>query len=1251
MDAQPSCNVTQRSPLDFVACSSCHRPFSSSVNSPSFYLTTCAHTICEPCLFPPPATAPLPPDAPCPCCHVQGAVILLSQANLNGNVDHYFRPVADMLGDLGMATEWQMQNLAQQLEFFKTKCADQKKMLAKAGGKLKKAGGLKAQLDQLSAENASLRSQLAAASSAQLDSRRPRQAQHDPNEQVQHNIFARNDAQLPRGEKRKARRSPDRNAGLPLQPATYGFSTPHDEVQHPASRHSRAESQVQYQPLDFQLPPSRLSFNPAQSNQTKERQRQASRKGVGVQGSGSSRDGGGQGGERRSTRPDESRGIKERLQQFAYNPSRNSHRPADGPAHPQSAPALAQSRSSTRTGARQPLTAQPAATPSFQQPPPTSQPRKRAQYHPPRVPADFSSSALGGSNPFFYQAPPSPQQARPQLSASYAQSKPQGYSGGFDEHVEEEREYQEMPPPPVPGSSRIAQQSGSRQFISARQVQQEQQSHGGQHGGYHQPPASPFVARGSFTPASYRATLAGLTPPASTPLPSFVANQSASSHRQPFRPAGGGTEGQGGGGGGYQAGRFPQLPNFAAWSTVDDYPLQVHSISQETNRTIGYVEAAEGKRFKVHYADCRDQRPEQSYAVRVEVDGKRADGRITNREGDFFNSQPWKDERITTIKGAEAGPGSIRPLSFSRLALTEDENLALSSSKEIAALGTIKLSYRRIESMGEVKAAMSVGEERRFGPEKTNQTGISAALPVHERARKAEISHRTTLGKEVKVKAAKKVKCVYMDKLKTPFATIEILYRSKDILEAEGHIPKPRQHKSYSSLYQDIRDEEKRIEEEHQQWLEERREREQQAFQDEVKQYRDRLTAPSTSAISSRTLDFPPAKEGFARMLNWECWAYARLQFDYKHGGLSPERYTELVRYMARLNQCYAEETSPVYCDPLELRVLEIQPATTVSPPTAGPTRRRTSSSSSSSESSVSSSRTSSAQPTLSTVTASTPASPAQNKCTTPASSTSNRDRPGASFASSSVAAPVPRPWVTAAYVNVPGVRPSVPTSPSFTNSPAFVFQPAQVGVAGMTVAHCGHYQQLQECFGRDALTFAEIEQLRQYVVVLAKYHTTQDALGVGRSNLAARSSSVTPRPRTSSFSSSSTTAFASSSRPSALTRLPASPSTTAASACPAPATATTSTSASSTSLSSSSSSASSRRSPPSPTLADLEAELELLKRQERILQLEREIRALKEGRGDRDSSSGGSEAESRTKRGGEPTEEREGKRVKREVE
>ncbi|EGU12343.1 hypothetical protein RTG_01365 [Rhodotorula toruloides ATCC 204091] len=240
--------ATALSPLDWIACTSCRTDCSSSsLNPGDFYLSTCGHTLCHACIAASTSHDARSDARTCPACGTTGPVVRLDQAS---DLQHCFRPLSDLVGELSMAAEWQVGNLVEQLRFFKTKCAEQKKMLARVGAELKKVKGIKAQAEQLAAENARLKTQLAQAQEQRFSSAQDFSAQDYAFAQGRASA-----APTPRGQKRKAdfslddRRfayNPSASASVSRASHRPPSTTPHPHTHHAAT--NEEPSPFQYNP-------------------------------------------------------------------------------------------------------------------------------------------------------------------------------------------------------------------------------------------------------------------------------------------------------------------------------------------------------------------------------------------------------------------------------------------------------------------------------------------------------------------------------------------------------------------------------------------------------------------------------------------------------------------------------------------------------------------------------------------------------------------------------------------------------------------------------------------------------------------------------------------------------------------------------------------------------------------------------------------------------------------------------------------
>ncbi|GAA5951622.1 hypothetical protein JCM8115_005198 [Rhodotorula mucilaginosa] len=488
-----SVQATARSPLEFVACSSCHAPHDATRTLPLF-LTDCAHTLCQSCTANATAhgegTQPPSGVITCPACGQAGPVVRLDLAS---SLEHCFRPLQDLIAELGMAAEWQLVNLVDQLAYFRQKCTDQKQMLAKAATELKKMRDLKDRVAELSRQNEALQQQLAAAATPHPLGRSFAQsaAAHDQN--VPPAYGHRPPPPPPtqsRGQKRPRGNSPERNAFF-------------DDIAS-ASRSPSVSSAT------LALAPGRLSLTPAQQKQTAARlSAQSSMQNRGpapptASSSSTSKSADGrasrQGGPAPRNAAEES--SKDRLARFAYNPSRASNRSAA------------------------------TATPAL--PPP------QEHFAPPA-----RASTAQAESPFYYNVPlttgapehETQQQHRYDYlpSDSFASVDVDDDNHGFggrptNGHQQDDRQL--MPPPPLPSSRRQPQQH----FVASNASYNTPST---QLGGGTAQPRQYFVGA-QQSPATRGPGM--ISRPASTSLPprpssTSTATSTSTSHRQPFRPA------------------------------------------------------------------------------------------------------------------------------------------------------------------------------------------------------------------------------------------------------------------------------------------------------------------------------------------------------------------------------------------------------------------------------------------------------------------------------------------------------------------------------------------------------------------------------------------------------------------------------------------------------------------------------------------------------------------------------------------
>ncbi|GAA5862910.1 hypothetical protein JCM3774_006684 [Rhodotorula dairenensis] len=481
--------ATARSPLDWVACSRCHAPYNPPL---PFFLTDCAHTLCQACTaqatqLTSASEAGAQGGAPvvCPACRHAGPVVRL---DLAASLQHCFRPLQDLLGELGMAAEWQIVNLVDQLAYFREKCADQKQMLARAASELKKMRDLKEsvassydRVTELTQQNQALQQQLASAPPPQpalprqaplaQPARSPAQfAANDQNVPPAYGQPSRQGQGQPRGQKRP-RDSPGRSASGPPSRSPSVASAP------------IAPARLSLTPAQQKQAAARISAHSSVLQQIRPHAPQGSAVMVDANGR-TSRAGGPV-----MARPTEET-SKDRLARFAYNPSRAADRSAAAtPASPHQRFAPTDH---FREEQRETLSYYHPARPTAGSGSLEDDGQQRRQY-------DFGSHADGG---FTHRA--NDRGGGPELPA----------------HDDRDGDQRLMPPPPVPttrrqqGANHRSETSASRLGTSDRTQQ-------------HMPHADQRTHPFSTSTAHVTAQ--------ANPLPSVRA--ASTSHRHPFRPA------------------------------------------------------------------------------------------------------------------------------------------------------------------------------------------------------------------------------------------------------------------------------------------------------------------------------------------------------------------------------------------------------------------------------------------------------------------------------------------------------------------------------------------------------------------------------------------------------------------------------------------------------------------------------------------------------------------------------------------
>lgn len=109
--------AASRPAFDFLQCATCRRDFHSSPPTP-FFVTACAHALCESCLFPPPIVPPRTQEElsaiTINCTHCYSVTQLVHLDATDGG-EHMpeplrtcLRPLRELLDEMGMAVDYQV---------------------------------------------------------------------------------------------------------------------------------------------------------------------------------------------------------------------------------------------------------------------------------------------------------------------------------------------------------------------------------------------------------------------------------------------------------------------------------------------------------------------------------------------------------------------------------------------------------------------------------------------------------------------------------------------------------------------------------------------------------------------------------------------------------------------------------------------------------------------------------------------------------------------------------------------------------------------------------------------------------------------------------------------------------------------------------------------------------------------------------------------------------------------------------------
>ncbi|BGP68601.1 hypothetical protein NBRC10513v2_001936 [Rhodotorula toruloides] len=221
---------------------------------------------------------------------------------------------------------------------------------------------------------------------------------------------------------------------------------------------------------------------------------------------------------------------------------------------------------------------------------------------------------------------------------------------------------------------------------------------------------------------------------------------------------------------------FPGLPGVYGWICVDNEPLEVYDATDHESRTVAYVESKDDVKFTVHFLDTRTKAPEDSFVVLVDVDGTEANGTVFGVAGDVWDGD--LNDSFSGFDSHNASPDiKIRPFLFRKLVTTDQAQKACNDRDFINNLGTVQLKICRIKKIPNALLGFTLE--------------VPEGRVVDERKKKARLTHQVAFGENAFQQWERRYDYDHIDKRKSPFSSLCFRYRSKVLLQVEGHAPDP----------------------------------------------------------------------------------------------------------------------------------------------------------------------------------------------------------------------------------------------------------------------------------------------------------------------------------------------------------------------------------------------------------------------------------------------------------------------------
>ncbi|TDL25738.1 hypothetical protein BD410DRAFT_895959 [Rickenella mellea] len=206
---------------------------------------------------------------------------------------------------------------------------------------------------------------------------------------------------------------------------------------------------------------------------------------------------------------------------------------------------------------------------------------------------------------------------------------------------------------------------------------------------------------------------------------------------------------------------------FSCWIKSNGEEVPTYQETTNENVKSAWIPSASGSTFSVCWQD--KSKGEIATSGRVFIEGKDVASAII-RPG-----------RLNPVEraGVKTKGHRIRPFKFSEIKLTDDDQIASQYDTSLQDIGTIKVEISHVR----------LGQEVPFKGYEAQDPGIA-----HERAKKAG-AHCTTFEEPIRSNASRTIAVsteAYDKNSPGPFLIFEFLYRSREMLQASGIMPKKR---------------------------------------------------------------------------------------------------------------------------------------------------------------------------------------------------------------------------------------------------------------------------------------------------------------------------------------------------------------------------------------------------------------------------------------------------------------------------